>query len=160
MTDDTDWLDLDPTGGWLQRAEGSVSDLETRGYELARSQPIPVRLLRGGRMRSKEAACAEIAAALQLPHFAGGGWDSLHDSLGDLSWLGQCGAVLVITAAGEVLADQPHELVKLLHVLVDARSSWRHPDAPADPHEEPGPFTVVLHDAHDGDVLRRWWALL
>ncbi len=134
-------------GGVVRTVETAASEpLENLTSPMRLTQPVPVRFVRGERMRTSRDALAELSAALQLPHFAGDNWDSFDDCISDLSWLGARGLVLIVTGAREVLTKKPADLRHFVSGLERGRASWRHPNPPADPSHEPGPFTVVLQD--------------
>jgi hypothetical protein len=60
-----------------------------------------------------------IAKALDFPHWFGGNWDALEDSLGDLSWRKGVGHVLVFTAY-----PPREELGILIDVLRSSAQDW------------------------------------
>jgi len=99
----------DPKRSGVYRAGGTlaISDA-TRGSELdvvhvdAREKPIE-----------------RIARALDFPHWFGGNWDALEDSLGDLSWRKGAGHVLVFTAY-----PPREELGMLIDVLRSSAQFW------------------------------------
>ena len=69
--------------------------------------------LEGGKERTLE----RIAAALEFPAWFGGNWDALEDCLGDLSWLGARGYVIVFDGA-------PPDAT-LLDILRDTAEVWK-----------------------------------
>jgi hypothetical protein len=100
----------DPSRSGVYRAGGErtiAEVVEGSGLRLAR-----VRL-----EASKEKTLEHIAAALQFPQWFGGNWDALEDSLGDLSWLGAKGHVVVFEGA-------PPEAM-LLDILRDCAETWK-----------------------------------
>jgi hypothetical protein len=60
-----------------------------------------------------------IARALEFPHWFGGNWDALEDSLGDLSWRKGAGHVLVFTAY-----PPREQLGMLIDVLRSSAEDW------------------------------------
>ncbi|MBJ6979777.1 MULTISPECIES: barstar family protein [unclassified Luteimonas] len=68
----------------------------------------------------KAALLAEVAEALEFPGDFGGNWDALADSLGDLSWLGAPGYLLLIDHCGDLREDAPEDFATLLDILDEA----------------------------------------
>jgi hypothetical protein len=73
-----------------------------------------------GRARGKAAILREVARALDFPDWFGGTWDSLQDAAGDLSWLPEGGAVLLLDGAEVPAAAAPADWALLLEVLASA----------------------------------------
>jgi len=69
----------------------------------------------------KEALMERFARALEFPRWFGGNWDALEDCLGDLSWTGAAGHLLLIEDAKDLPGDERGILVD---VLAAAAASW------------------------------------
>ena len=67
----------------------------------------------------KEAMLGRIAQALAFPAWFGGNWDALEDCLGDLSWRGAEGTVLVFDAFAP-----GDDLGVLIDILRSSAESW------------------------------------
>lgn len=67
----------------------------------------------------KEAMLERIARALDFPAWFGGNWDALEDCLGDLSWTGAEGHVLLFEGAAAT-----EERATLVDVLRSAAAFW------------------------------------
>jgi hypothetical protein len=63
---------------------------------------------------SKDAVLTRFADALSFPEWFGGNWDALEESLGDLSWIGAGGHVLLIEGARDVAEPVRGTLVDVL----------------------------------------------
>ncbi len=73
----------------------------------------------------KSAALSELARALGFPHWFGGNWDALADSLGDLSWLPGPGYLLLIDHAAGWRNIDGEAFDTLLAILNEAAADWR-----------------------------------
>lgn len=100
---------------------GTGAALTGADLDAVRRQESPrVLVVRGGRMRTKEALLDEVSAALQFPLDFGANWDALADCLGDLDWLGGPEhVVLGVAEAEQVLADERASLPVFVSVLAD-----------------------------------------
>jgi hypothetical protein len=92
-------------------------------YRASHAEPI-VDAIRGtdlelSRIDARERPLAAIARALEFPSWFGGNWDALEDCLGDLSWRGRDGHVLLFETfpAGK-------DLDMLLEVLRSSAEFW------------------------------------
>lgn len=78
-----------------------------------------------GDCRDKAALLERLAAALALPDWFGHNWDALADCLGDLSWLGDTGHLLVLEDCRRFAQAAPEDYATLLEILADTASTWR-----------------------------------
>ena len=83
----------------------------------------------------KDDALARIAAALEFPDWFGGNWDALADCLGDLSWLGADGHMLVFDEAWDWRERDGEDFATLLDICGEAAQGWAR---------ERKPFWVVV----------------
>jgi hypothetical protein len=99
----------DPKRAGVYRASGmqAIRDA-TQGSELDVVQ-----------IDAHEKPIERIARALEFPHWFGGNWDALEDSLGDLSWRKGTGHVLVFTAY-----PPREQLGMLIDVLRSSAEDW------------------------------------
>jgi RNAse (barnase) inhibitor barstar len=124
---------------------------------------LVVRVVRGRKTRTLAGLFDEFAAALQFPWYFGENLDAFDECLTDLSWLPQqAGYVIVITDAGEVLADSgPRALGQFADLLTMVRERWASPVSDGQWWDRPAvPFHVVL-PAPAGEVAalaERWTA--
>lgn len=79
-----------------------------------------VRIVRGRKARTSRALFDELAAALQLPLHFGENWDALEDVLRDLPGSPH---VLLVSDAGELLADEDARTATLFQVLARAHAA-------------------------------------
>ncbi|MFY1615604.1 barstar family protein [Micromonospora sp. WMMD736] len=83
-------------------------------------------VLAGAAARTRPALFAALAEALDLPAYLGDTWDALADVLRDRLDTGPL--TLLVTDAGQLLADEPADKYALLRtVLDDLASSAPHP---------------------------------
>lgn len=80
-------------------------------------------------------ALARIAAALEFPDWFGGNWDALADCLGDLSWLGGEGHLLVFDEAWDWRERDGEDFAVLLDICGESAQDWTR---------ERRPFWVVI----------------
>jgi len=145
-----EWSRLDPPH-WLVAWTGPQARADAWADRAAPAAGPPARLLRGAHTRTARELFREFAHALSFAKYHGRSWDGLSDCLEDLVWLGGKGLILVVTGAGELLADAPDADLEMLgDILLDARDNWRHPVYERDLREDSQPFTVVLQDSESG----------
>ncbi len=65
-----------------------------------------------------------VAAALNFPDWFGHNWDSLADSLEDLSWLPAAGYLLLLERAQDWQAQAGDDAATLLDILNEASAQW------------------------------------
>jgi hypothetical protein len=95
--------------------------------------------LDGQRIASKSDLLAACAAAMDFPSTFGGNWDSLADSLRDLSRAPAARGYLVLyDHVDRLAAAQPQDLDVALDIFQDAVDFWRG---------TPTPMTVLLRGA-------------
>lgn len=83
-------------------------------------------VLAGAAARTRPALFAALAGALALPAYLGNTWDALADVLRDRLDAGPL--TLLVTDAGQLLADEPaDQYALLLAVLDDLTSTAPHP---------------------------------
>ena len=75
-------------------------------------------------------AMERLAAAMRLPTWFGGTWDSLADVLGDLSWQPAVGYLLLIEHAADLRDASPDDFDTLLEILNEAAFRWAEDDRP------------------------------
>ena len=109
---------------------------------------LVVRVVRGRKMRTLPRLFDEFAAALQFPWYFGENRDAFDECIADLGWLPtQCGYVIVVTEAGEVLGDEAgtDALAWLVGSLSRAAEEWARPVELGEWWDRPAvPFHVVL----------------
>ncbi|MFJ6166857.1 barstar family protein [Micromonospora orduensis] len=91
-------------------------------------------VLAGAAARTRPALFAALAGALALPAYLGNTWDALADVLRDRLDAGPL--TLLVTDAGQLLADEPADQYALLLAVVDDLATTA-----------PHPLRVVLRDA-------------
>jgi len=74
-------------------------------------------------MRAVQGVFDEFAAALQYPYYFGENWAAFDECLGDLEWLGDRPAVVIIENATQVLADAPGDRNVFWDIVVGAASA-------------------------------------
>ncbi|WP_327677517.1 barstar family protein [Kitasatospora sp. NBC_00458] len=86
--------------------------------------PGRLRVVRGEHCRTRPALFAEWARALAFPGYFGHNWDAFEECLGDaIQPPGEApdgGPLIVVTAAGSLLADEPGGQLALLLRILDA----------------------------------------
>ncbi len=73
----------------------------------------------GGACRTRRQLFAEWARALDFPEHFGHNWDAFADVLGDLVDRGA--VVVAVDDAGQLLADEPPDQLRMLLEIVEAR---------------------------------------
>jgi RNAse (barnase) inhibitor barstar len=119
-----------------------------------------VRVVRGRKMRTKQALFSEFAAALQFPWYFGENWDAFDECLSEMDWLpARAGYVIVITDPGQVLLDaEDWELATLIDVLRYAAESYGEPVEQGEPFDRSAvPFHVILAAGPDSTQVRDRW---
>lgn len=108
----------------------------TKAYETAwraEKAGFTCRVLRGSKMRTRQAMWDEFGAALQLPDYFGENLDALNECLCDLSWLPGTAYLLLVANADQVLKDEPPVVrVQLTDLLDGVGMHWA---AAADPRQ-------------------------
>jgi len=107
-------------------------------------------------MRSVDGLFDEFAAALQFPYYFGENWAAFDECLGEIDWLEPTsGLIVLITEAGQVLADCPaDELGRLVRSIERAHETYSAPIAAGEWWDRPAlPFHVVLQRSAGDD---RW----
>lgn len=110
-----------------------------------------VRILRGTRMRSGDAAFNEMAAALQFPYYFGENWNAVSECLTDLAWMPACGYVVVVTAALELFADDLPQLESFARVCEHATRDWSEPIALGEHWDRPARSFHVVFQANEAE---------
>jgi hypothetical protein len=72
----------------------------------------------------KDDALARIAGALAFPEWFGGNWDALADCLGDLSWIGGEGLLLLFDEAWDWRERDGESFATLLDICGEAAQGW------------------------------------
>ena len=106
------------------------------------------RLLRGHKMRTRDALMNEFGAALQFFEGFGENWPALGECLECLDeWMPAAAYVLTVERAEEVLQDeQPLQMEALLKTLHDAGEWWAKPISNNDRFNRDAiPFHVLLN---------------
>ena len=119
---------------------------------------LAVRLVRGRKMRSRQALFDEVSAALQFPAYFGENADAFDECIADLGWLSpQAGYVMVITDPDEVLAEEDTAAFKwFISSLSRACEELASPVQLGEWWDRPGvPFHVVLM-VEQGRTAARW----
>lgn len=107
-----------------------------------------VRLLRGWKMKTRQALMDEFAAAFQFFEGFGENWLALGDCLSYLDeWLPADGYVVVIERTEDLLGEEEDEQsVALLKTLDDAGKWWSQAITDNGRHNRPAiPFHALLH---------------
>ncbi len=102
--------------GWAHLLAAPESEVDDDVHALA-DPGLLARIVRGQRCTSRESLFQEFAAALQFPHYFGENWDAFEECLGDLSWFGGSGLLLVVTNADKLLVGQPENFRTLVTIL-------------------------------------------
>ena len=96
--------------------------------DLAHSVPsnFAVKVVAGGKCKTKAGLLAEFARALSFPDYFGHNWDALEESLADLDWLPAPGYVIVVTDAEQVLTkpDEEDDYETFIEILAEAGEAW------------------------------------
>jgi hypothetical protein len=96
--------------------------------DLGHSMPpgFAVKIVAGGKCRTKAGLFAEVARALSFPEYFGHNWDALEECLTDLEWLPARGYVIVVTDADQLLAkpDEEDDYETFIEILADAGEAW------------------------------------
>ncbi len=79
-----------------------------------------------GGSRNKGAILATLAQAIRAPEWFGGNWDALADALGDLSWQGAPGYVLLLRDANLGAAEDE----TLSSILLETVAFWNSQGKP------------------------------
>ncbi len=79
-----------------------------------------------GASRGKGALLAALAQAIRAPEWFGGNWDALADALGDLSWQGAPGYVLLLRDGNLASAEEQ----TLSGILVETVAFWNSQGKP------------------------------
>lgn len=75
-------------------------------------------------VRSDAALFSLLSEALLFPAYFGNNWDALEECLGDLSWIGTSGYVLVLENAGALWREAPLTAGKLVSVWLSVAEEW------------------------------------
>lgn len=113
----------------------------------ARPEASPViRVLRGKKMRTRQAVMDEFGATLQFFEEFGENWHALRECLFYMDeWLPGNAYILVITHPEELLSEATEELTWLLKVIREAGEWWQTPITDNGRFNRPAiPFHVVL----------------
>jgi Barstar (barnase inhibitor) len=111
----------------LHVAHATTQQFFSFGYGIGESG-VTVRFLRGKRMRTCDALFAEIAAALQFPHYFGANWAALDECLCDLEWLPGNGYLFMFDDAHLIGSEEADRALQpLFKILTDAGSYWGRP---------------------------------
>ncbi len=111
-----------------------------------------VRVVRGSRARTVDTMMDEVAAAVQFPLYAAHSWPSFAECVSELDWIDpRRGLAVVLSAADEVLADEPAiELGALVRALTGTATTWASPVEQCQWWDRPAvAFEVVLQSSTD-----------
>lgn len=105
-------------------------------------------VVRGRKMRTRDALYDELGAALQFPSYFGENWNAVHECISDLDWwpFGE-GRVILVEDADQVLADSDEvdELEVMVRSFRRAHEEFAAPIAQGAWFDRPPiPFHVVL----------------
>jgi hypothetical protein len=123
---------------------------------LARPPGFAVRTIDGRSARTKSGLLSEFARALEFPAGSGRNWDAFEELLGDLEWLPATGYLILVTAADELLADDPEDYDTFIGIAKAVAEEWASPrtDVGARPA---APFHVCLLVERDRAAARADW---
>lgn len=95
--------------------EGEISEITNKAWQFTESNPlITLRFVRGSKMKTLDSLFNEFSAALQFPFYFGENWAAFDECLADLDWLPGDAFVILITAAEQMLRDEPVSQMKIL----------------------------------------------
>lgn len=114
-------------------------------YSKPEDAPV-IRVLRGRKMRTRQALMDEIGAALQFFDGFGENWPALRECLAYMDeWLPGGAYVLVVTHPEELLAEEAGELGSFLRIIQETGEWWQTPIVDNGRFNRPAiPFHVVL----------------
>jgi hypothetical protein len=131
-----------------------------RKFDLAHSVPsnFTVKLVAGGKCKTKAGLLAEFARALSFPDYFGHNWDALEECLADLDWLPAAGYVVVVSDAEQVLTkpDEEDDYETFIEILAEAGEAWSK-NRSGSPAGAGVPFHTVLLVSDNQKHKRRNW---
>lgn len=117
-----------------------------------------MKVLRGGKCRTRAGLLAEFARVLDFPDYFGHNWDALEECLADLEWLPAKGYVLLLTEAELVLPEDEEDYATFLEVLNDAGEAWGSGQAGL-ASKKATPFHTIFTVSEREKSTRRHWGL-
>jgi len=123
---------------------------------LARPPGFAVRTIDGRRARTKSGLLSEFARALEFPMGSGRNWDAFEELLGDLEWLLATGYLILVTAADELLADDPEDYDTFIGIAKAVAEEWASPRTDVGARAA-APFHVCLLVERDRAAARADW---
>lgn len=125
---------------------------------VAAPQGFVVKVLKGGKCRTRGTLFLEFARVLDFPDYFGHNWDALEECLADFEWLPAKGYVLLLTDAEQILRDDEEEYETFLEVLSDAGEAWGSGQAGLG-SKRATPFHVVMAVAEKDRSKRSHWGV-
>lgn len=147
---------------WIYAVAATEEAVANLPFQLTEDNDPAVRILRGRKMSSGNAAFNEISAALQFPYYFGENWNAVIDCLRDLAWMPGSGYLFVVTAADQLFNEDPTQWQSLVTAIEHGGRHWSAPIERGEWWDRPAkPFHVVFQAEEDSiaavtDHLRRF----
>jgi RNAse (barnase) inhibitor barstar len=101
---------------------------DSRTFDVIHSVPpnFAVKMVTGGKCKTKAGLLSEFARVLSFPDYFGHNWDALEECLADLDWLPAPGYVVVVSDAEQVLTkpDDEDDYETFIEILAEAGEAW------------------------------------
>ena len=112
-----------------------------------RTGTIAVARLNGAELPDEDSVFQVFMTAFDFPQYFGWNWDALSDCLRDLNWLPASAYLVLIVAAGDLVAADPERRTTLFGILRRAGAEWANPLTATGGRAVP--FKVVLLTEND-----------
>lgn len=150
----------EPKRPWIYVSAATEESVANLPLQLKDENDPAVRILRGRKMSTGNAAFDEMGAAIQFPYYFGANWNAVIDCLRDLAWMPAPGYLFVVTAADRLFNEDHSQWESLVAAIEQSGQHWSGPiergewwDRPARPFH----FVFQAEDAsitEVADILR------